>query len=261
MFRRRSTAAGLAARISIVILLVLGVMAVAGRGFAVAAYLRAPPQDRSVISDADRWLLDHLGGAYGLVPSSAADYRQAEVDIAAFNERYNEHPLASYLHLIPAGVFFLLAPLQFLPRIRTRHPAFHRWSGRVLLIAALVFSMSAFYIGLLMPFGGLLESMVLTLFGGLFLFSGLRAFVAIRHGDIATHREWMIRFFAIALGISVARLVDISLMVAFQGQIRTTFVAALWIGWPMSLGTAELWIRRTRARRWPQSVRRNLVVS
>lgn len=55
-----------------------------------------------------------------------------------FGIRYVRHPFVAVLHILP-GVFFLtLAPLQFVPRIRNRHLAYHRAAGRVLVLCGVI---------------------------------------------------------------------------------------------------------------------------
>jgi hypothetical protein len=130
------------------------------------------------------------------------------------------------LHVLLGGVFLLVAPLQFSVWVRTRHVQFHRWSGRVLLRAV---------------------------FGSLFLIAICRAFLAIRRHQVARHREWMIRVFAIAVSTVrvVAGVLDVALTpTGFRAP--DLFVLSLWTGWVITLGVAELWIRYTRpCRKFP----------
>jgi hypothetical protein len=103
-----------------------------------------------------------------------------------------------------------------------------------------------------MPYGGLGEATAIAFFGGLFVVAVGRAFVAIRKHQVARHREWMIRAFAIAIGISTVRVVG----AVFDFALTPTglrppalFALSLWTGWGVTLGAGELWIRYTRPRR------------
>jgi hypothetical protein len=117
------------------------------------------------------------------------------------------------------------------------------------VLAAFVATLPALYFGLLMPYAGLGEALAIGLFGGLFLLAITTAFMAIRRGQVARHREWMIRAFAIALAISTVRLVgavvDIALTPAGFRQPEL-FVFSIWIGWIATVAAAEWWIRYTR---------------
>ena len=176
-------------------------------------------------------------------------HRAQELD--QFDSRFAKHPLMTLLHIFPGGVFVTLALFQFSSRVRSRHIQFHRWSGRILVLAGFAFGLTALYFGLLMPYGGPTEAMAIVLFGVLFLGAISRAFIAVRRHQLACHREWMIRAFAVGIGISTARIVlpvlDITLTPA-GFRSKEIFVLGLWTGWMITVGAAELWIRYTRPR-------------
>jgi hypothetical protein len=76
-----------------------------------------------------------------------------------------------------------------------------------------------------------------------------KALVAIRRRQVARHREWMIRAFAIALAVSTVRIVgpSLDLLLTPAGfRLPEIFVLSLWTGWTITVGAAELWIRYTR---------------
>jgi hypothetical protein len=103
--------------------------------------------------------------------------------------------------------------------------------------------------GLLMPYGGPAESVAIALFGALFLLALSRAFLAIRRHQVARHREWMIRAFAIALAISTVRVVGAAfdvLLTPAAVHPAPIFVLSIWTGWIVTVAAAEPWIRHTR---------------
>lgn len=170
----------------------------------------------------------------------------------AFETKYEKHRALILAHVIPGGVLFLLAPFQFSDRIRRRYPAYHRWTGRVLLVAVLISGLGAFAFGLFMPFAGWLESVAVALYGTLFVYAGARAWIAIRARDVTTHREWMTRMFAVAIGISATRLVSLPIGALFETlSFRAAFLWSLWTGFTVSVLVAEWVIRRARPRRAP----------
>jgi hypothetical protein len=74
------------------------------------------------------------------------------------------------------------------------------------------------------------------------------ALILIRRGNIAAHRAWMLRAFALMLGISTVRIVALFLDLALTPlayPAETIFVASLWIGWVGTLAAAEVWLRQT----------------
>lgn len=219
------------------LLTAIGVAAVIGRGLYPADLAtRADPQRTRLMELLDR-------------EDPFAAHRAEELD--QFDRRFAAHPVMTRLHILPGGLFLLLAPLQFSSRIRSRHLRFHRWSGRVLLLAAIVTALSGLYFGLLMPFGGPAEAVAIALFGGLLLIAVVRGFLAIRSGRIALHREWMIRTFALGIAISTVRLVAPVVDYAFTPTGMRSwdmFALAVWIGWLLTIAAAEAWIRYTRPR-------------
>ena len=219
----------------VTLLVIIGVAAVAGRAvFTADLGARAQPVREQVLHAFHR-----------------DDPHTAEraKDVELVDRRFAVHPFVTLLHVIPGGLFLLLAPLQFSERVRRGHVRLHRWSGRSLLPLAFVSAASGLYFGLLMPYGGTGEAAAIALFGGIFLVAVSRAFLAIRRRQMARHREWMIRAFAVAIGTSTVRLValvlDLTLTPAGVAP-RDAFVLSIWIGWILTLAAAELWISYTR---------------
>jgi uncharacterized membrane protein len=174
---------------------------------------------------------------------------QRAEQLALFDRRFAAYPATTLLHIVPGAIFLILAPLQFVSRIRDRHIRFHRWSGRLIVLAAWVSGVAGLFFGLLMPYGGRGEAIAIALFGGLLLTAVSVGLVSIRRGQLARHREWMIRAFAAAIAVSTVRVVaavlDLALTPAGFGP-QAIFVLSIWIGWVVTVGAAELWIIYTR---------------
>jgi uncharacterized membrane protein len=217
-------------------LALVGIVAAAGRAvFAADAGVRLEP------------VRDALLGALGR-PDPLAVRRAA--DVAAFDAPFAAHPVLARIHVVAGGLFFLLAPLQLIGSLRARRPAVHRWNGRLLIVASLAMTGTAFYFGLRLPFAGAGEAVLIALIGSWFLVAGWRGVAAIKRGEVALHREWMLRAAAVPVGVSVIRVIGAVLDVALVRvgpDPRVLFQAALWSGWAISLAAAEWWVRGTRA--------------
>ena len=209
--------------------------------------LQSPERPRPALSRFDSLNVINSAPIYGAVPGSA-EYAEIETETRRFLGKFSRHPGATLLHILPAAVFLILAPFQFSRRIRARNIRVHRWSGRLLVTIAIPIGLTGLFFGLFMPFSGLLEASAIAVFGGLFLFALTRAVIAIRRGDVAHHREWMIRMFAVAIGVSTVRLAGIGFALATREPPSVWFGQSVWVGFALTLIAAELWIRGTRPR-------------
>ncbi len=91
---------------------------------------------------------------------------QRPAEVARMDGTFATHHALTLLHVVPGGLFLLFAPLQFSSRLRSRHLALHRWSGRILLPLLVASVLPGLYFGIVMPFGGLGEAVAIVLFGG-----------------------------------------------------------------------------------------------
>jgi uncharacterized membrane protein len=174
------------------------------------------------------------------------------------NAGFLDFPTVVALHVVLGAFYLMFAPFQFVKRIRSRHLDYHRRMGRVLVAVGMVVGVTALFLGLVIPFSGWAERVLIGLFGGLFLFALGKGFLHVRAGRVALHREWMIRAFAIALAIATQRLIFIpSLFVVGDptgGQIVTLSLAAWSAALVVHSSLAEAWIRLTRRRGVPKTI-------
>lgn len=208
----------------LVLLVVLGVIAAMARVLAVAGVWPELTELR-------------LAASRSLLPRYAAEIPRIERSFAA------NSPILTLTHVVAGAVFLTLGLLQFSAAIRKRHLGFHRWSGRALVMLAVFAGLTGLWLGIVTPYSAT-ERLPTAAAGAMFLAAPAFAVAAVRRGDIARHREWMIRFFAVGLGIVVIRLVGAPLAwllspARFGDVIGWTF----WAGWLISLTVGEVWIR------------------
>lgn len=196
-----------------------------------------------------RWILGVLVGLLALigVGASITHYLQEP-----YNPGFLEYPTIVALHVILGGIYLLFAPLQFVGSIRSRHLGYHRRAGRALVSVGLVVGVTALFMGLVIPFSGWAERVIIGLFGSLFLVSVGKGFVHIRAGRVAAHREWMIRAFAIALAIATMRLIFVPALLSVSdltNQLAATLsIVSFTVAFVLHASLAEVWIRISRRR-------------
>ena len=166
-----------------------------------------------------------------------------------FTDRYFGYPLTSLLHMAFGMIFLLFAPLQFWRKFRSRHLTLHRWLGRLLIALALVASITGIVEAHVLPgFGGISTLMGSWFFGSLMVICLVRAFLTARARFITAHREWIIRAFAIGLGVATQRFIIFILMVSQAASFEEMFGPTFWLGTSINLVIAEWWINHTRSK-------------
>ncbi len=165
-------------------------------------------------------------------------------DEGEFDRRYAQNPILAYVHIIPGVVYLVISPFQISRRFRNRHLVLHRKTGRILVPTGIVSGVFGVVFGFFFSFGGFLEASASVVFGIWFVTALVLAYRFIRAGDTVRHRRWMIRAFAIGLGVGTIRL----WIGLFQGfgllDEVTSFGVAFWLSWTLHVIAAEIWLWR-----------------
>ena len=158
---------------------------------------------------------------------------------------FEAHRLGILTHIFASVLALGLGPFQFSTRLRTSRPALHRWLGRVYLgIGVLVGGVA----GLAMvahAFGGPIARLGFAGLALAWLVSGICAYRAIRAGNVALHRRWMVRNFALTFAAVTLRLwlpASIASGVAFE----VAYPVVAWLCWVPNLVLAE-WLFNRKA--------------
>jgi uncharacterized membrane protein len=107
------------------------------------------------------------------------------------------HSTGIYTHAFAAIVALVLGPFQFSSRLRQKHLQLHRWLGRsYLAVGVLVGGVSGLYMSQF-AYGGTVARLGFAALAVFWLYTGLRAFLAIRRRAVDEHRRWMVRNFAL----------------------------------------------------------------
>jgi uncharacterized membrane protein len=155
------------------------------------------------------------------------------------------------VHIVGATLYVLVGALQFLPQFRHRHRGWHRRAGRVLTVAGLAVAGSALWMTLLYqqkPGTGDLLYVFRLVFGSAMAACLVLGFTAIRRRDIAAHRAWMIRAYAIALAAGTQAFTEgIGVALFGTGELRGDLAKGA--GWVINFAIAEWALRRPARRR------------
>ncbi len=186
-----------------------------------------------------------LGGVLGLVGFATG------AALTPDDTQFRTLPLPIVLHIISALPFCLLGAFQFAPGVRRSFPGFHRLSGRLVVLCGLTAGLSGLWMTRFILFSLPSQSMLLysfrMLFGSVMVLSLVLGLVAILRRDVARHRAWMIRGYAIGQGAGTQALTALIWMLIF-GTLGEPYKDLLMgASWVINLAVAEWLIRRKRS--------------
>src|SRR5579875_804533 len=142
------------------------------------------------------WVLPCLGVAgyaivrYLVIPPSQGHYSQ-------------RLPLLQ-LHATAGAIALLSGPWQFWTWLRNVHAAWHRWLGRVYLIAVAASSVAGFLLSFFSE-EGWPTHFGFGVLAVLWFWTAWKGYATARAQRFRAHREWMVRSFALALAAFTLR--------------------------------------------------------
>lgn len=174
---------------------------------------------------------------YGVLPVGALVHPDMRATFAA-------HPVGIYAHVFGSAVALALGPFQFSSALRERRPVLHRRLGRLYLgVGVLVGGLAGLYMAF-HAFGGLSARLGFACLAVAWLYSGSRAYRAVRARDFMAHRCWMVRNFALTFAAVTLRLY-LPTSVAMGVTVEVAYPAIAWLCWLPNLIAAELLSNRT----------------
>jgi hypothetical protein len=204
-----------------------------------------------------RWRVPFALVLLGALPVVAGIVRAAELAshpaVTADNARYVSLPLPILLHIYGGVPYLVLGAFQFVPSLRRR--GWHRVTGRLLIPCGLAVGVSGVWMTLRHDLVAVEKSLLLDAFrlivGSLMIAAMVLGYLAVRRRDIATHRAWMIRGYAIAMGAGTQGVFFIPWVLLFGQPGMTTYALIMGSAWLTNLAVAETVIRRRKRRAVP----------
>jgi uncharacterized membrane protein len=190
--------------------------------------------------------------ALSVIPVVAGALRLVQLaggpQVLPADPRFAGLPMPLVIHILGATTYAVLGSLQFAPRFRRRHWAWHRRAGRVLAVAGLCVAGSALWMTLgysQKPGTGDLLFVLRLSFASAMAGCLVLGFTAARRRDIPAHRAWMVRAYAIALAAGTQAFTEgIGAALFGTGELRGDLAKGA--GWVVNVAIAEWAIRRPR---------------
>lgn len=173
-------------------------------------------------------------------------------EITPDNARFFASPSPVVVHILSAAVYALLGVSQFATGFRRRHPGWHRVAGRFLVVCGLLVGLSGLWMTLFYsrpPGTGDLLYALRLMFGLAMVVSVALGFAAVRRKNMAGHRAWMIRGYAIGLGAGTQVLTGIVGEIIAVPPSELNHALLMGAGWVINLAFAEWTIRKRQPAR------------
>lgn len=111
------------------------------------------------------------------------------------------------LHLVLAVIIIIGGPLQFFPKLRSRLPSFHRWTGRLYIPSVMAAALSGFYLTWARNgVGDTIQHLGISLDAILIIIFSVFAFKYARDRKFKEHRRFATRLFLVVNGVWFFRI-------------------------------------------------------
>lgn len=180
-------------------------------------------------------------GGYGLLFALVPGFAESSHMAHHFETR----PLAMYGHFVLGPIALIVGAFQFLPTSSRPKPAWHKYIGRLYVICC----MGAGLAGIWMAFdsvAGMVSGAGFFLLGVLWLVTTSMGYLRARAKDFDSHREWMIRSYALTYGAVTLRI-QLGIAIPLMGfSFMEFYPIVAWSAWVPNALFAEWLLRRSR---------------
>ena len=149
-----------------------------------------------------------------------------------------------YAHIGFGGIAMLTGFSQFFQGIRAKHMRIHRRLGKIYCIVVMLSGIAGLYIAFYAT-GGKVSMLGFGSLAILWLWTTVRAYLAVINGKIDAHRRWMIRSYALCFAAVTLRLWLPLLTGAFGIDFMIAYPIIAWLCWVPNIIVAELIIKNS----------------
>jgi uncharacterized membrane protein len=163
---------------------------------------------------------------------------------ANFTPYYWPRRFGLLLHITGGFLALTVGLIQVWLGLTGRTTRLHRNLGRLYLLGVVVGSAGAFYLAVTFPPPPApLYASGLWVLGIAWVTTTSRAYLAVRRGDIAAHRAWMIRSYVVTFGFVTLRVIQSALMAFGIANEDDSVSVAAWLCWTVPLALTEIFLR------------------
>ena len=158
-------------------------------------------------------------------------------------ESFVARPWGINPHALFGSLALGIGAMQFNRWLLMRHRALHRTLGKVYVVTSLGVGAAGLYMSFY-SFGGVVTHIGFGTLAILLLWTTARAYQAARAREIAVHRQWMLRSYALIFAAVTLRI-ELPLLVISFGDFTPAYRVVSWLCWVPNLLWAEWYVRRT----------------
>ena len=174
---------------------------------------------------------------------------QPDTGFLAVKQEYVNNKIwrtAFYIHVFSSILTLLAGFTQFSTFILKEHKMLHRIMGRIYVVAVLFINFPS---GMILAFnanGHLPSRIAFILLDSLWFWFTLQAFLKIKKGNVAAHKRFMIRSYALTFSAITLRTWKAILSNSFVLDPVTLYMIDAWMGFVPNLLFAEWLIRKKK---------------
>jgi uncharacterized membrane protein len=189
-------------------------------------------------------------GARGVVTFLAVAIALYALSYLIFRERvfppnladsFRARPWGIYPHALFGSMALAIGAVQFWRDLPFSHPSLHRTLGKIYVIAALITGSAGLYMSFFAN-GGLVTRLGFAFLAVCVLSATAIAYQAIRRRNIAAHRRWMLRSFALIFAAVTLRI-ELPILISVFHAFDPAYAIVSWLCWVPNLAAAEICIR------------------
>lgn len=147
-----------------------------------------------------------------------------------------------YGHITFGGVALLTGWSQFSKKIRTRNLKLHQNLGKIYVVSVLLSGICGIYIGFYAT-GGLITALGFIGLGLVWLYTTIKAYIAVKAKDLSLHQGMMVFSYA-ACFAAVTLRVWLPLLTLIFGEFLIAYKIVAWLSWVPNIIFAFFWVRR-----------------
>jgi hypothetical protein len=185
------------------------------------------------------------------IPLASAPVRMFQIltdQLPADAIKFTTVPWTLFFHALGGLAFGLAGPLQFAGALKTRFGWFHKFTGRIFVIAGVFLALSALRLLIEFPHDStwvLVSARAAAACGKLFTIT--LALNAVWDRNFAQHRAWMIRTYALGMGAATISFIQLPIFLirgkALEGYLADSLFVLSWV---INLTLAEIVIRNIK---------------